>query len=125
MHYEFGGYGFSTEAGLSLRGQPVHLTPKASQLLELLLAADGDVVAKDALVAAMWGGGDVADDSISRSVYRLRSAMLGAGGPDVVATIYGAGFRMNVPIRATLRRSGTTAHAFTQSVHSNAVWTLM
>ena len=125
MHYEFGRYAFSTNAGLTLEGQPIHLMPKARRLLELLLDADGAVVGKDRLVATLWNGGEVTDDSISRAAYRLRSAMQQAGGPDLIATVYGVGFRLAVSVRASQGKRPTTAHAQARSGNSSAIWALI
>ena len=104
MKYDFGDYAFKADAGLTLRGKPVHLSPIANRLLQLLLAAEGKVVGKEPVVAAIWGETAVADESISRAVYRLRLALQQAGGPDVIETIYGTGFRMLVPVRVVPRK---------------------
>ena len=72
MYYEFCDYRFDAEAGLTLNDLPVPLPPKAHRLLALLLAAEGRTVDKDAVIAGVWGGGDVSDESISRAVFKLR-----------------------------------------------------
>lgn len=125
MHFEFGNYQFDPRKGLSLQGRPVHLAPKASRLLHLLLAAGGRIVGKDALAVGVWGNAEVSDDSISRTVYRLRSAFQASGGPDVVETRYGTGFRVNTDVRPVGDARLSTAQAFAQSSNPSAVEALL
>ena len=86
-----------------------------------LLAARGQVVRKDALWAAIWRTGEASDESISRTIYRLRAAMHATGGPDVVETVYSSGFRVNVPIRETQADQSYSFSAMTSSARPNAI----
>jgi tetratricopeptide (TPR) repeat protein len=61
-------------------GQALPLRPKAFDLLTALAQRPGQVVSKDELVAAVWPGVVVTDDSLTQCVYELRSA-LGDAGP--------------------------------------------
>ena len=84
MRFKFANYTFDSNTGLRYCGQAVHLPPKEKGLLELLLTERGQVVRKDVLIEKVWAGTDVSDESISRTVYRLRVAMQSSGGPEVV-----------------------------------------
>ena len=121
MHFEFGQYLFDPRKGLSLGGRSIHLAPKALRMLHLLLAAGGSVVGKDALAVGVWGSAEVSDDSISRTVYRLRSAFQASGGPDVVETRYGSGFRVTTDVRPVRSQRLSTAQALAQSSNPSAV----
>ncbi len=98
MLYEFAGYRFDTERGLTGPNGHVHLRKLESRLLAVLLDADGRVVTKTALVDAVWNGTAVSDDSIAQSVHRLRLAMPTVNGKPIIRTVYGAGFRIAVPV---------------------------
>lgn len=125
MQFKFANYTFDAHAGLSFDGQPVHLPPKEKGLLQLLLAARGQVVRKDELVAKVWGINEASDESISRTVYRLRVAMQSSGGAEVVETVYNSGFRITVPIRVSSLDESSSLNALTQSLRPNAVAALI
>jgi DNA-binding winged helix-turn-helix (wHTH) protein/Flp pilus assembly protein TadD len=125
MQFKFANYTFDAHAGLSFDGQPVHLPPKEKGLLQLLLAARGQVVRKDELVAKVWGINEASDESISRTVYRLRVAMQSSGGAEVVETVYNSGFRITVPIRVSSMDESSSLNALTQSLRPNAVAALI
>ncbi len=125
MQFKFANYTFDAHAGLSYDGQSVHLPPKEKGLLQLLLSARGQVVRKDDLVTKVWGNSDASDESISRAVYRLRVAMQSSGGPEVVETVYNAGFRVTAPIRISSMEESCSLNSFIQSNRPNAVAALI
>jgi Tol biopolymer transport system component/DNA-binding winged helix-turn-helix (wHTH) protein len=55
--------------------QPVTLTPKAFEILSVLIERAGRVVEKDELVAAAWGQAVVEDATIARHISTLRRAL--------------------------------------------------
>ena len=59
---------------LSRAGQPVHLTPKAFELLELLLLRRPQAMAKPALMEALWPGVVVTEGSLANIVSEVRLA---------------------------------------------------
>lgn len=91
----------------------------------MLLAAHGQIVRKEALWANVWGNTDLSDESISRTVYRLRAALHASGGPEVVETVYNSGFRVTVPIRESMADESTALSAMTQSARPHAISALM
>jgi DNA-binding winged helix-turn-helix (wHTH) protein len=72
-------------------GAPVHLTPKAIDVLLLLLARRPDAVAKAEILEQVWPGTFVTDASLARTVHEIRDA-IGAGGPAAVRTVHGYGY---------------------------------
>ncbi|MGZ8649963.1 MAG: response regulator transcription factor [Solirubrobacteraceae bacterium] len=73
-------------------GRPVELTPKEFAVLEVLMAAGGDVVSNDELVQRVWDeNADPWTNSVRMSVLRLRRKL---GEPAVVHTVKGAGYRV-------------------------------
>ena len=60
---------------LSRASQPVHLTPKAFELLELLLARRPRAISKPALMELLWPGVVVTEGSLANIVSEVRIAI--------------------------------------------------
>ena len=74
-------------------GQPVHLPPKAFQLLELLLAKRPRPVMKAEIRDALWPATAVGASSLARVVVDLRSAIGDdARHPRLLRTVHGFGY---------------------------------
>ena len=125
MQFKFANYTFDTDAGLRYGDRPIHLPPKEKGLLQSLLAARGQVVRKDEVIAKVWARSEASDESISRTIYRLRVAMQEAGGPEVVETIYNAGFRLTAPIHMSSTSASPALAALTLSSRPSAVAALV
>lgn len=123
--YKFASYTFDAHAGLAHGGQPVHLPPKEKGLLQALLAARGQIVRKEDLMIKVWGTNETSDESISRTVYRLRVAMQSSGGVEVVETVYNSGFRVVTPIREVTMNESSSLNALTHSTRPNAIAALI
>ena len=123
--YKFANYTFDPHAGLVFDGQPVHLPPKEKGLLQALLAARGQIVRKEDLMVKVWGTNETSDESISRTVYRLRVAMQSSGGQEVVETVYNSGFRVTAPVRETTMKESSSLNALTHSMRPNAIAALI
>jgi tetratricopeptide (TPR) repeat protein len=93
-------------------------------LLQLLLEADGRTVPKDTLIASVWGGRDVSDDSLFQATRRLRAAMPGALGSEVIQTIKGTGLRIGVVVQCRQGNALAVAPAFAPSSNLEAVASL-
>lgn len=74
------------------------IEPRVMQVLLALIAANGEVVSRDALVRDCWDDRAVSEDAINRVIQRLRrlSESLGAGA-FVIKTIHKIGYRLIVP----------------------------
>ena len=118
--FKFANYTFDAHAGLVYDSQPVHLPPKEKGLLQALLAARGQIVRKEDLMVKVWGTAETSDESISRTVYRLRVAMQTSGGPEVVETVYNSGFRVIVPVREVTMKESSSLNSRTHSMRPNA-----
>jgi DNA-binding winged helix-turn-helix (wHTH) protein len=71
----------------------VHLTPKAFELLSVLIERRPEAVAKDALEARIWGRTHVAETSLAGLVAELRTALGDARRePRFVRTVHGFGY---------------------------------
>jgi DNA-binding winged helix-turn-helix (wHTH) protein/Flp pilus assembly protein TadD len=123
--FKFANYTFDAHAGLVYDSQPVHLPPKEKGLLQALLAARGQIVRKEDLMVKVWGTAETSDESISRTVYRLRVAMQSCGGPEVVETVYNSGFRIIVPVREVTMKESSSLNSLTHSMRPNAIAALI
>jgi DNA-binding winged helix-turn-helix (wHTH) protein len=80
---------------LTHEGRTVSVPPKPLAVLNVLAAREGDIVSKSDLIASVWHGAPIADESIARSIFVLRRAIgdLDATAADAVETAYGRGYR--------------------------------
>lgn len=69
-------------------GDPVELTARESQLLELLMRNPRTVVSRETAIERIWGGA-AAENVVDRYVARLRQKL---GEPLMIRTIWGVGF---------------------------------
>src|SRR5262245_30086639 len=77
------------DARLLLRGGAlVHLTPKALDLLLLLVAERSRAVSKNELLERIWPGTFVTDASLARTVHEIREAIDEAA----IRTVHGHGY---------------------------------
>jgi DNA-binding response OmpR family regulator len=74
-------------------GETVRLTPKAAQLLELLLRRPGQLVRRAEVEQAIWGGDAPNADAVRSQVHWLRRALVSAGF-DGIETVHGVGYRI-------------------------------
>src|SRR5437867_2079898 len=96
--YEFGVFRFDVrERMLACNGQPVPLTPKAADLLLVLLQNRGDLVSKDALIKAVWPNTFVADSSLAFQLSAVRRALAPSG--HWIETLPRRGYRFIAPVR--------------------------
>ena len=99
---EFGPFRVDPEQRLLLRDQqPIPLSPKAFDLLLVLVQRNGEVVLKDDLMKLLWPNTFVEESNLGQHVFQLRKA-LGERPQDhaYVVTIPGRGYRFVQPVRA-------------------------
>ena len=107
--WSFGPYSLDGEGYLWLGPSPIHLAPLQRRLLLALVRQKGQVLARDLLLQEVWGHNHVSEVSISRTVHGLRR-ILAAGplGPGVIRTIYGGGYRLEVPVHPMAPEKGVS-----------------
>ena len=104
--YEFGPFSVDPDRELLLRdGETVALTPKAFQILLVLLRHGQEVVTKDDLLQAVWPDTFVEEANLSRNIFLLRKA-LGETPQDhrYIVTVPGRGYRLAEPVRQVAHR---------------------
>jgi len=76
MRFHFGEYCFDADRReLSARGNPIHLTPKALELLNLLIAERPRIVRKEEIYERIWPATHVEEANLSVHISELRSAL--------------------------------------------------
>jgi len=80
----------------------IRLGSRALDILCELVAADGELVTKDELMARVWAGAIVEDNAIQVHVSALRKVLdEGNDGPSLLATVAGRGYRFAGSVRKT------------------------
>ena len=95
-HYRFGPFSVDPDRELLLRGdEPVAITPKAFQILLVLLRHGQEIVTKEDLMNAVWPDTFVEEANLSRNIFLLRKA-LGETPQDhrFIVTVPGRGYRL-------------------------------
>jgi DNA-binding winged helix-turn-helix (wHTH) protein len=108
----FGDFSLDLERRQLLRsGKEVHLSPKALQLLELLVAERPRALAKAEIRDRLWPRTFVSESSLTSLVTTLRSALLdSARDPRYLRTVHGLGYAFcgvvtdDAPRRRSARR---------------------
>lgn len=79
----------------SVNDQPLHLTRKEFEILAMLIRKSGQVVPRDALLAALWRT-PLPENSKSLDMHMssLRRKLAAAGSSEIVRTLRGVGFRL-------------------------------
>jgi len=99
--YEFGPFHLDLRRRQLLRGEEVvALTPKAFDLLQVLVTHADRVLEKDELMKRIWPDSFVGEDSLTQNVAVLRK-MLGdaSDSPRYIATIHKHGYRFVAAVR--------------------------
>src|SRR4029078_9642108 len=95
LHYEFGPFRFdAARRALYRDGEFQPLTPKAAELLFVLLEEAGGVVTKEQLLERVWPGVVGEEGGIANNISALRKVLdPGFGGDAPLATIPRRGYR--------------------------------
>ncbi len=106
--YEFGPFRLDAEERLLFRAQePVPLTPKVVDTLLVLIENRGRLLAKDALMNAVWPDSFVEESSLAQNISLLRKA-LGEehGGRQYIETLPRRGYRFMAEVREVRKEGG-------------------
>ena len=97
--------------------RPVHLTPKAFELLSVLIAEAPRVVSKEELHRHVWPDSFVSDASLLGLVKEVRHALGDEGQGAVIRTVHRVGYAFAVPLQlVTARAPGARAWVMTGPV---------
>ena len=113
-YVSFTGYRFEAETGRLWSGtREIRLTPKASEVLALLIARAGEPVSKEDLFTAVWSGTIVGDDALTSCIQELRRALEDdPKQPRFIETRHRRGYRFIAPLYET---PGTEANSLRET----------
>lgn len=114
--YEFGPYRLDVgNRVLKRSGETIALTPKATEMLVLLVTKAGQLVEKDELLKEVWPDTFVEEANLTQNVFALRRALGDArSGPRYIETVTRRGYRFIAPVRiiAADENGTVNAHGF-------------
>jgi TolB-like protein/DNA-binding winged helix-turn-helix (wHTH) protein/Tfp pilus assembly protein PilF len=84
---------------LRLGERPVALTPKAFEVLLLLIQHNGQVVSKDELMRTIWPDSFVEESNLTQTVFMLRKALGETPEQRYILTIQGRGYRFAAEVK--------------------------
>lgn len=101
LYYEFGPYQLNVNTRLLKRaGETVSLTPKAAEILVLLVTRAGQLVEKDELLKEIWPDTFVEEANLSQNIFYLRKALGDdRAGPKYIETVTRRGYRFIATVR--------------------------
>jgi DNA-binding winged helix-turn-helix (wHTH) protein len=89
----FGDFRVDAQNRTLWRGEvPVALTPKAFEVLLLLIQHSGEVVSKDELMKMVWPDSFVEESNLTQTVFMLRKALGETSEQRYVLTVQGRGY---------------------------------
>ena len=107
--YEFGPYHLDADGHALFRnGDRVALTPKALDVLIALVTAQGNAVATDDLLRAVWPTTIVEQGSLTSHISQLRKVLGEHGAPQFIETLPKRGYRFVGPLKSVGRLSNET-----------------
>ncbi|HEV8426860.1 MAG TPA: winged helix-turn-helix domain-containing protein [Pyrinomonadaceae bacterium] len=99
-NYEFGPYQFDLNRRVLMRaGEAIPLTPKATEILVMLLANAGQLVEKDELLKEVWPDTFVEESNLTQNIFTLRKALGDdRADPRYIETVTRRGYRFIAPV---------------------------
>ena len=98
--YEFGSFRIDTAERVLLReGKPVSLTPKAFEVLILLVESSGHIVEKEELINRVWSDSFVEEGNLKVTVSMLRKVLESPGEQQFIETVPRRGYRFAADVR--------------------------
>lgn len=105
--FQFGDFSFTDDGFLCCGAEEVYLPPKEAGVLKVLLANAKRIVSKHKIINDVWSSA-VSDESLTRSIYRIRNA-LGQNKDNIfIETVYGKGYRFVIDVNSTASNAPTS-----------------
>ena len=101
LYYEFGPYRLEVaQRVLTRTGETIALTPKATEILIVLVANAGQLVEKDELLKEVWPDSFVEDSNLTQTIFQLRRTLGDERAePKYIETIARRGYRFIANVR--------------------------
>jgi len=92
--YEFGDFRLDAQIRVLSRDRlPVPLSPKAFEVLLVLVQSGGEVITKDELMSAVWPDSFVEESNLTQTIFILRKALGESSEQRYIVTVPGRGYR--------------------------------
>jgi TolB-like protein/DNA-binding winged helix-turn-helix (wHTH) protein/Tfp pilus assembly protein PilF len=109
--YEFEEFRLDSQSRVLRRGGTnVPLTPKAFDVLLLLIQNTGRIVTKDELMKAVWPNSFVEESNLTQTIFMVRKALDETADRRYILTVQGQGYRFLVPV-TEIANSGAAIEA--------------
>ena len=103
--YQFGEFSLDPLGRVLRRGEStVPLTPKAFEVLLLLIQNAGRIVTKDELMNAVWADSFVEESNLTQTIFMVRKALEETSDRRYILNVQGQGYRFLVPVTAAASR---------------------
>ncbi len=114
MRRRFGEYTFDTTTRVLERGdQPLHLSPKAFDLLQTLIDARPRALSKEEILERVWPGTFVSDGTVTVVIAELRSVLNDdPREPRFIRTVHRFGYAFAADFEVLPERAGVVEPAF-------------
>jgi TolB-like protein/Tfp pilus assembly protein PilF len=101
LNYEFGPYRLNVALlRLTREGERISLTPKAAEILALLITNAGQLVEKDFLLKEIWPNTFVEESNLAQNIFLLRKALGDEReGPKYIETVTRRGYRFIASVK--------------------------
>jgi DNA-binding winged helix-turn-helix (wHTH) protein len=110
--FELGAWRVDPARGVLMRaGREMRLEPQLMDLLLLFAASPGRVIGKDEIVASVWEGRAIGDDTLAAAVSRLRTALGTTKEERYIETLPKRGYRLLVGAKKEEISPGRKARA--------------
>lgn len=111
--YEFEGYRLDPVSGTLWRGSGiVPLSPKAIEVLKLLLEHEGEIVSKQEIFDRVWADTFVEDGVLTQNIYTLRNALgRDEKGRQFIETVPRRGYRIAAAVKKEQPETQEVMHA--------------
>jgi TolB-like protein/DNA-binding winged helix-turn-helix (wHTH) protein/Flp pilus assembly protein TadD len=97
--YRFGEFSLDAQSrALRRGGTTLPLTPKAFDVLLVLIQNAGKVVSKDELMKAVWRDSFVEESNLTQTIFMVRKALDETADRRYIQTVQGQGYRFLVPV---------------------------
>jgi len=111
--YEFGPFQLNAaQCVLTRAGESISLTPKAMDILLVLVTRAGELVGKDELLAAVWPDSFVEEGNLSQEIFMLRR-VLGDNRSEAqfIETVPRHGYRFTGAVKQSTDATPATKHS--------------
>ena len=106
--YKFGEFRFDGEMNRLWQNESlILLSPKATELLKLLLERDGEFISKQEIFDSVWAETFVEDGVLTQNIYTLRKSLgKNSDGQPLIENKTRLGYRITIPVEVTEKSTG-------------------